>query len=112
MADRDVDPVVRQCAGGAFRPLDQRQGGLRQWRQTDLLQFGGIVDAVKVGMKQRKWRQVVALRQREGRAWNLEFIVAGEIADHRPRRRGLAGAEVAGKRNEIAGADQQGKIGH
>ena len=63
-------------------------------------------------MDQRKRRQVVALRQREGRARNLERVVAGEIADHGARRGGLAGAEIAGEGDDVAGADQQSEVGH
>ncbi len=63
-------------------------------------------------MNQRKRRQIVGLRKREGRAWNFERVVAGEISDHGARGCGLAGAEVAGKGDDIARADQQGQVGH
>src|ERR1700754_2388632 len=63
-------------------------------------------------MKQRERRQVVALHQREGRARDFERLIAGEIADHCAGRRGLAGAEVARQRDDIAGADQQREVGH
>ncbi len=46
-------------------------------------------------MHQRKWRQIVGLHQSEGRAWDLDRVVAGEISDHRPGGGGFAGAEVA-----------------
>ena len=72
----------------------------------------GIVDAVEVGVDQTEGRKIVALRQREGRARHLQRIVAGEIADHRARRRGLAGAEIARQRDDVAGSDQQREIGH
>src|ERR1019366_6629090 len=42
----------------------------------------------------------------------FQRLVAGEVADHGPRRGGLTGAEVARQRDDVAGADQQGKIGH
>ena len=72
----------------------------------------GIVDAVEVGMDQRKRRQFVGLRERESRARHFQLIVGGEIADHRARRGGLAGAEIARQRDDVAGADQQREIGH
>ncbi len=112
VAESDIDAIGRQRTGGALRPFDQRQGCFRQRRQADLLEFGGIVDAIKVGVNQRERRQVVGLRKREGRARNLQRLVAGEIADHGAGRRGLAGAEVAGQRDDVAGADQQREIGH
>ena len=95
MVQRNVNSVLRERGGRALGPLDQRYGAFRQGRQTDLLQLRGIVDAVKVGMDQRERRQFVALGKGEGRAWNLDRIVAGEIADQGARRGGLAGAGIA-----------------
>ena len=112
MAQRDIDTVLRECAGCALRPFDQRDRALGQWRQADLFQFRRIVDAVEIRVKQRKWRQIVGLREREGRAWHLDGVIVGEISDHRPGGGGFAGAKVAGKGNDIARADQQRKIGH
>ena len=63
-------------------------------------------------MKQRKRWQIVGLYQREGRAWNLQRLVAGEIADHGARGCCFSCPEVAGKCDDVARADQQGKIGH
>ncbi|MGY3405444.1 hypothetical protein ACVWZV_001557 [Bradyrhizobium sp. GM5.1] len=63
-------------------------------------------------MHHRERWQLVALHQREGRARHFQCIVAGEVADHGPRRRGLAGPEIAGERDDIAGADQQREVGH
>src|SRR6185369_7180888 len=44
--------------------------------------------------------------------WHFQRIVTSEIADHRPRRRGLAGAEITRQRNDVARADQQCEVGH
>jgi hypothetical protein len=63
-------------------------------------------------MQQRKCRQVIALNQSEGRARHFQRLVVGEIADHCACRRGLARAEIAGQRDDIARADQQREVGH
>ena len=112
MIERDIDAVRRQRASGAFGPFDQRDRAFRQWRQADLFQFALVVDAIEVGVNQGNGRQVVALREREGRAWNLQRFVIGEIADHGAGSGGLAGAEIARKRDDVAGADQQREVGH
>ena len=111
MAEGDVDAIFGQRIGRALRPFDQRQRALRQRRQSDFLQLARIIDAIEIGVDKRK-RQIVALRQREGRARHFERVVVGEIADHGARRRGLAGAEIARQRDDVAGADQQREVGH
>ena len=103
MAERDVDAVFRQRVGArvpAIRsaPPSPSGNGDSPISSSSL----GIVDAVEVGMDQRKRRQVVALRQREGRARHFQRVVVGEIADHGARRGGLAGAEIAGQRDDVA----------
>ncbi len=112
MIERDIDAVGAERAARALRPFDQGHCALGQWRQTDLFQFACIADPVEVGVKQRKRRQVVSLHQREGRAWNFERVVVGEITDHRARGRGLSGTEIARQRDDIAGADQKRQISH
>src|SRR6185369_3976827 len=111
MAEGDVDAIFGQRVGRAFRPFDQRQRVLRQRRQSDFLQLARIIDAIEIGVNNRK-RQIVALRQRECRAWHFQHGIVGEIADHGARRRGLARAEVARERDDIARADQQREVGH
>ena len=112
MAQCDIDAVVRKRAGRALRPFDQRHRAFGQGRQTDLFQFRCFVDPVEIRMQQRKRWELVGLREGEGRARNLNRVVAGEIADHRARRCGLPGTEIAGQRDDIARADQQCEVGH
>ena len=112
MTEGDVDAVGRQLVAGALRPFDQRDRAFGQRRQADLLQLGGVADAIEVGVQQRQGGQVVALRQRKRRARHFDRVVVGEIADHGPRRRGLARAQVARQRDDVAGRGQQREIGH
>ena len=108
--ERDVEAVGRQKAGRAVRPFDQHHGAFRQVVEAELGKLCRTRQPVEVGMHQRKLRQVVDLHQREGRARHLDRGIAGEIADERARERGLAGAEIAGKRDEIAGLERIGDI--
>ena len=61
-------------------------------------------------MHQRKPRQLVGLHQREGRARHLDRLVVGEIADQRAGERGLAGAEIARQRDQVAGLERGGDV--
>jgi hypothetical protein len=110
-AGRWLKARLMRSSGSAFRPFDQRQRALRQRRQSDFLQLARIIDPVEIGVKKRK-RQIVALRQRECRAWHFQRGVVGEIADHGARRGGLARAEIARERDDVARADQQREVGH
>src|SRR4029077_20738886 len=49
--------------------------------------------------------------QSEGRARHIECLVAREVPDQRARERGLAGAEIARERDEIAGFQDRCDIG-
>ena len=111
MAEGDVDAIFGQRIGRALRPFDQRQRALRQRRQSDFLQLARIIDPIEIGVNNRE-RQIVALRQRECRAWHFQRGVVGEIADHGARRRGLARAEIARERDDVARTDQQREVGH
>ena len=61
-------------------------------------------------MDHRKTRQVVNLQQREGRARNLDGLVRPQGADDGAGQGGFAGAEVAGKRHEVAGLQRRGDV--
>ena len=39
-------------------------------------------------------------------------FVAGDVADEGAREGGLAGAEIARQRDQVAGLDQPGDVGH
>ena len=54
--------------------------------------------------------QVVALHQREGRARNFERVVVGHGAQEGAGERRFAGAEIAGKRQAVAGFQRQRQI--
>ena len=110
--ERDVEPVGRQEAGGAVRPFDQHDGVLRQVVEAELGEFGRARQAVEVGMHHRKLRQVVGLHQREGRARHLDRRIVREVADERAREHGLAGAEVARERDQVARLQRIGDVDH
>ena len=103
--ERDLDPIGRQRLAGAVGPFHHHHGA------------GNVVDAelgelaqsgqtVEVGMHEGELRQVIGLHQGEGRARHLDLRTAGEMGDHGAHQRGLAGAEAAGQRDEVAGRQQ------
>ena len=69
-------------------------------------------EAVEIGMEEGKGMGVVTLRERKGRARHFERFILGKISDHGACGRGLAGAEIARQRDDVAGTDQQRKVGH
>jgi hypothetical protein len=38
-------------------------------------------------------------------------MIAGEVADQRARKRGFAGAQIAGQRHQIAGLERERDLG-
>lgn len=112
MRQRDVDAVLRHRRRRALRPFDQDERRIGERRQADLLELALVLDPVEIGMHHRKRRQLVALHQGEGRARDFQRLVAREIADHGAGGRGLAGTEIPGEGDNVAGAGQQGEIGH
>ena len=109
---RHVDAVGGQEAGGAVGPLHDDDGVFRQVVEAELGKLRRSGHAVEVGMHHREPRQLVDLHQREGRARHLDGLVAGEVADHRAREGGLAGAEVAGKGEHVAGFQRGSDVHH
>ena len=109
---RHVDAVGRQEAGGAVGPLHHHDGVFRQIVEAELGQLRRSRHAVEVGMHHREARQLVDLHQREGRARHLDRLVVSEIADHRARECGLAGAEIAGQRQHVAGFERGCDVHH
>ena len=63
-------------------------------------------------MQNGKGAAFITLNQGEARARNIQFAVAGEMANQGARGRGLADTEAAGQGDEIAGADQEREVGH
>ncbi len=80
--------------------------------EAELGQFRRPRQPVEVGMHQVEARQLIGLHQREGRARHFHGLVAGEMADQGAREGGLAGAEIAGQRDQVARLDQAGDVGH
>ena len=111
-----VENVVLGLGAGRGGVLDL---GRAAARIKELSQKHGLdidpwarIDHLPVGVQQRVRWQVVLLRQRKRRARHLDRVVTGEVADHGAGGCGLAGAEVARQRDDIAGPDQQREVGH
>ena len=109
---RDVEPVGRQHRTGAVGPFQQHHGGFRRVLEAKLVQLGWIGQPVQIGMHHWKARQVITLRQREGRARHFNRFVAGDVADEGAGKGGLAGAEIARQRDQVARLDQPGNVRH
>ena len=107
----DVEAVGRQESGGAVGPFHQHHGAVGQIVEAEFGELGRARQPVEIGMNEREARQLVALHQSEGRARHLDRVVAREVADQRARESGLAGAEVARQRHEIAGLERGGDVG-
>ena len=108
----DVEPVGRQEARGAVGPFQQRHGAVGHVLEAEFGELARPRQTVEIGMHQRKSRQLVGLHQREGRARHLDRGVAGELADERAGKCGLAGAEIAGQRDQVTGFDGCGDVHH
>ena len=65
---------------------------------------------IQVGMHHGEARQRIGLHQREGRARHVERLVVRKMPDQRARERGLAGAEVARQRDEIARLEDRREV--
>ena len=76
----NVEAIGRQQTGGAIRPFHQHHGAFGQVFESKFRQLGRAGEPVKIGVDQRKARQLVALQQREGRARHLDRGVAGEMS--------------------------------
>ena len=108
----EVEPVRRQVAGGTVRPFQQRHGVFRCVLETEFGEFTGSRQPVEIGVQQIEPRQLIGLHDRESRARHLDGFVAGEMADQRTGEGGLAGPEVAGQGDQVAGLDRRGDVGH
>ncbi len=108
--ERNIDAVLRQRAAGAVRPFHHhdRVRGLIKAEFGEFIRAG---DAVEISVDDAKARQIVVLHQRKGRARHLDGGVVREMRDHGAHERRLAGAEIARKRNEVAGLQHVGDIG-
>ena len=109
--EHDVEPASgRQPGPGAVGPFDQRDQPLDILDQADVVELVGRADAVEIGMEHGPARCLVALQQGEGRARRLELRVLGELAQDGAGEQGLAGAEMAGERDDVAGLQDRGEI--
>ncbi len=112
----DVEPIAGEAAAGPLRPFDEDERPVGRLLPTELRELGRLLDAEQVGVDDRELaavlhRALVDLEEGEGRARHLEIGLADEIADEGAREGRLAGAEVAGQGDEIAGLDERGDVG-
>ena len=103
--ERDVEPVGRQTRPRRGPAIPAAPRPLGWLVEAELGKLARVRHAIEVGMHHREARQLVGLHQREGRARHLDRGIVGEMADQRARERGLAGAEIARQRDEIAGLE-------
>ena len=108
--ERDVQPVGRQDARRAIGPFDQHHRAFRQIVETEFREISRSGEPVEVDMHQCKLRQVVALHQRERRAWHFHQRIARQITDERTCEGGLASSEIARERNGIATLQRIGDV--
>ena len=100
--ERDIEPVSRERIRGAVRPFEQHHRGVRRLVDAELGKLARMGDAIEIGVHHGEPRQHVGLHQGEGRTRHLQRGIFGEMADQRARERGLAGAEVARERDQVA----------
>ena len=74
--------------------------------EAELGELGRPGQPVEIGVHQREARQLIGLHQGEGRARHFDRLVAGEMADQGAGESGLAGAEIAGQRDQVAGLER------
>ena len=108
----DVEPVGGEKSGGAVGPFQEDHATLGDIREAEFGELGRPRQPVEIGMHHGKTRQLVGLHQRERRARHFDGFIAGEMADERAGKGGLAGAEIAGQRDQVAGFDQRGDVEH
>ena len=105
--ETDVEPVVGQAAVAALRPFDQGGAVGHRVGKADLVELVGRAQAVEVEMGDGQPAGGIGLHQREGRARHLQAGIVGKRADERAGEGGLAGAEAAGERDHVAGAEDR-----
>ena len=108
---RYVEAIGWQKSGGAIRPFHEHDSARRQIIEAEFAEFGRARKPVEIRVHQDEARQLVGLHQREGRTWHFDGLIAGEVADQRARERGLAGAQIAGQRHQIAGLERERDLG-
>ena len=108
----DVKPIGRQKRTGAVRPFNQQHCAFCRILEADFGKFGRAGQPVEIGVDERETRQHIGLRERKGRAWHLDAFIAGKETDESSGKSRLAGAEIAGQRNYVAGLDHCGDIRH
>jgi hypothetical protein len=109
---RDIEPVVWQKPRGAIRPFHQRYGAFGCIVETEFGQLTRPRQPIEIGVHNREARQGIGLRQCKGRAWHLHRVVAGEIADQCASKSGLACAQIARQRDQIAGFEDSSDVRH
>ena len=80
--------------------------------EAEFVDLGVGREAIEIGMEHRHAGLVIALHQREGRARNVEAVIAlRHGADEGARQRGLAGAEIALQEDDDAGPCEERQRG-
>jgi hypothetical protein len=97
--ERDIEPVRRQPASGAFRPLDEERANGQRVVEAKLLELI-VLEPVEITVAQREPRCFVLLHDREGGA--RHFRIAVEMGDQSSRQGRLTGAQRPAQSEDIA----------
>ena len=74
------------------------------------MQLLGRRQAIKIEVGDVEARRLVALHQRERRAWDFEALLRAQGFDEGAREGGLAGAQIAFEGQHVAGLQGEGEI--
>ena len=99
----DVETVRRAKARRPLRPFDQRRPRRQVIVEAEFEKLVLVPDAIEVEMHELEARRRIGLHERKGRARDFGGCVRQHRADERARERRLARAEVAVKRDHVAG---------
>ena len=93
-------------AAGLFRPFGDQRRALAVIVKPKLLRLARALQAVEVGMDQRRVERIVSLDDGESRRRHLALVA--ERRNDRARQRSLASAEITRKRDHVARAQVAG----
>lgn len=108
--------VERERSGGrkpakALPPFNQGDRGRERILEAKLRQFGGIAEAVQIGMPKLNTVKIIALDERV--AWTRNLFGKGERgktrADQRAGKGGFAGAEWSRQKQAVSSAEMRRK---
>lgn len=104
------DGFGRDAIAASRWPFDDRHSAGQRRLEPKLVELCWVGEAIKVEMRDFEARRLVALRQREGRARNVEGRIAGKRPDQGACERRFTCAEVAFEAKRIAGLKKKSHL--